>query len=570
MHTRRTTHPSVPRTRKATAVLAAATVIGLAAAGTAVADNVVLDGDVVAVNTQAVSIRGCAGGATAENTATAGIFVSRQGSYENANVYKAGTSTQVRNLTYSVAAGSTVTGPALTLWASSGPAIPAGWKDVPNGTLAGPAPLTITASGSAPGSFSATVGLQVAGVNAGDPTKPEVRSASIPVNVTLEDCAPADTTAPTSSASASTASGPYAFGSWSNQDVTLTLEGSDEDGGSGLAEVRYTTDGSTPTASHGQVYDEGTKPVIGTDGVHTVRFVAVDRAGNVEAPVNEVVVRVDKTLPVVSDASATHPATGTSGENGWWTSDVTVTFSAADGLSGFDGLPDPHTFTRTTTGEGPAVTVASGTVADVAGNPGASVDSAAYKVDKTAPTLTCAGSSTFVLGSTGTVSATVSDAVSGPAAETVSAAADTSTVGSRSVTLTGADVAGLTAAVTCGYSVVYDWSGFFRPIDNLPTLNSVKAGSAVPVKFSLAGDQGLDVMAAGYPRSAITACGSDAAVDAIESTVTAGGSSLSYDPATEQYTYVWKTDKAWAGTCRQLVVMLDDGTTHRASFKLMK
>ena len=24
------------------------------------------------------------------------------------------------------------------------------------------------------------------------------------------------------------------------------------------------------------------------------------------------------------------------------------------------------------------------------------------------------------------------------------------------------------------------------------------------------------------------------------------------DAATDQYNYVWKTDKAWAGTCRQL------------------
>jgi len=32
------------------------------------------------------------------------------------------------------------------------------------------------------------------------------------------------------------------------------------------------------------------------------------------------------------------------------------------------------------------------------------------------------------------------------------------------------------------------------------------------------------------------------------------------------YVYVWKTDKSWARTCRQLVVKLDDGTSHRANF----
>jgi hypothetical protein len=48
--------------------------------------------------------------------------------------------------------------------------------------------------------------------------------------------------------------------------------------------------------------------------------------------------------------------------------------------------------------------------------------------------------------------------------------------------------------------------------------------------------------------------------------VSAGLSSLSYDDTTGQYSYVWKTEKAWAGTCRQLVVRLSDGTDHVASF----
>ena len=34
-----------------------------------------------------------------------------------------------------------------------------------------------------------------------------------------------------------------------------------------------------------------------------------------------------------------------------------------------------------------------------------------------------------------------------------------------------------------------------------------------------------------------------------------------------QYVYVWKTDKAWSGTCRQLVVKLSDNTEHRANFR---
>ena len=87
------------------------------------------------------------------------------------------------------------------------------------------------------------------------------------------------------------------------------------------------------------------------------------------------------------------------------------------------------------------------------------------------------------------------------------------------------------------------------------------------MKFSLNGDQGLAIFAAGYPKSEEIACNSTVLVDGIEETVTAGSSSLSYNPSTDQYTYVWKTDKAWANTCRQLVVKLSDSTFHRANFK---
>jgi hypothetical protein len=38
------------------------------------------------------------------------------------------------------------------------------------------------------------------------------------------------------------------------------------------------------------------------------------------------------------------------------------------------------------------------------------------------------------------------------------------------------------------------------PVDSPPTVNTVKAGAAVPVKFSVNGDRGLDIFAVGYPR----------------------------------------------------------------------
>jgi hypothetical protein len=119
-------------------------------------------------------------------------------------------------------------------------------------------------------------------------------------------------------------------------------------------------------------------------------------------------------------------------------------------------------------------------------------------------------------------------------------------------------------------SSLSSFTGFFSPVDNLPILNVVRAGRAVPVRFSLNGEQGLNIFEAGYPQSHPIDYDTTAPSDAIEQTVTAGSSELSYDASTDQYTYVWKTDKAWIGTCRQLVVKLLDGSEHQANFEFAR
>jgi hypothetical protein len=113
----------------------------------------------------------------------------------------------------------------------------------------------------------------------------------------------------------------------------------------------------------------------------------------------------------------------------------------------------------------------------------------------------------------------------------------------------------------------FNFSGFFAPVDNPPLVNVAKAGTAIPVKFSLGGDQGLGIFAPSYPTSQQLTCSSADPAGEIEETVTAGASSLSYDSTTEQYTYVWKTNAAWRNTCRRLVIKLNDGTTHTANFR---
>jgi arabinogalactan endo-1,4-beta-galactosidase len=115
-------------------------------------------------------------------------------------------------------------------------------------------------------------------------------------------------------------------------------------------------------------------------------------------------------------------------------------------------------------------------------------------------------------------------------------------------------------------TVIYDFSGFFGPVASAPATNVVSAGSVVSIQFSLAGDQGPSVLAAGYPKSRPVNCNTAAPTGASTPTAGARAKALSYDSQTNQYVYVWKTDKAWAGTCRELIVKLADGTEHFARF----
>ena len=76
-----------------------------------------------------------------------------------------------------------------------------------------------------------------------------------------------------------------------NHSVSATLSGNDT-GGSGLKNIRYTTDGSNPTASS-PVYSAAI-PVASTT---TIKFRAEDNAGNVESPVNSQTIVIDNANP---------------------------------------------------------------------------------------------------------------------------------------------------------------------------------------------------------------------------------------------------------------------------------
>ena len=113
----------------------------------------------------------------------------------------------------------------------------------------------------------------------------------------------------------------------------------------------------------------------------------------------------------------------------------------------------------------------------------------------------------------------------------------------------------------------YGFDGFFSPVDNRPVTNSTKAGSGIPVRFGLGGARGLNVFAPGYPRSQQVTCDSGSAVDGIEETTRTDAVPLTYSAGTGLYQYTWKTERSWAGTCRELIARFRDGTEQRALFK---
>jgi hypothetical protein len=101
-------------------------------------------------------------------------------------------------------------------------------------------------------------------------------------------------------------------------------------------------------------------------------------------------------------------------------------------------------------------------------------------------------------------------------------------------------------------------------VDTLPALEQAEAGSVVPVRVDLGGNRGPAPFTA---TSNPVACDSGQPLGPHEPLVPAGGSGITYDQGNGQYVFAWRTDRAWSGTCRQVVVTADDGAVHTARFQ---
>ncbi len=298
-----------------------------------------------------------------------------------------------------------------------------------------------------------------------------------------------------------------------------------------------------------------------------------DRAGrSATAGVNDVDVDLDAPSAPTATTDPTDPVANS---GGFFKDSVKVSYGGSTdvGPSGVKGYSADQTFDTTGTHN------YSGTATDNAGNESAAT-TGQVKVDAGDPTVGISGCPTnpVVLNSSQSINVTASDDANGSGLvsdPSGSVSLDTSSVGSKSKTITVEDKVGHTKSATCSYSVVYNWNGFRQPVDNLPTLNTVKAGQSIPMKFSLSGNQGLNILqpsttTAPNPKvTAITCPGGSTPMDAIEQTTTANNG-LTYDATADQYNYVWKTQSTYAGKCYRFDMQLIDGTTHSALFKFSK
>jgi hypothetical protein len=187
----------------------------------------------------------------------------------------------------------------------------------------------------------------------------------------------ADSTAPTTIATPS----PAANGDgWNNTNVSVSLSGTDDAGGSGVKEITYFATGAQTIASTTVSGSSVSGINIAAEGETTLSFFAEDNAGNVEATKTQVV-RIDKTKPVISGSRT--PAANV---DGWNNTNVVVSFSCAEAGAVQSGIKTDTVAgdTVSTAGENQSVTN-TGACVDKAGNPADPATVGGISIDKTDP-----------------------------------------------------------------------------------------------------------------------------------------------------------------------------------------
>ena len=190
---------------------------------------------------------------------------------------------------------------------------------------------------------------------------------------------------------------------------------------------------------------------------------------------------------------------GALGDNGWYTSDVSISWSVTDGESDVSSSSgcDNSTVNQDTNG---ATFTCSATSAGGTGS-----QSVTIKRDATAPTITVSSptGANYLLNQTVAVDFSCSDALSGIAscvgATGNGGALDTASVGTKTFTVNATDNAGNNAApLVVNYSVGYAVESLFDQS------KAYKSGSTVPIKLHILDANGVNVSTSSITLHAVS------------------------------------------------------------------
>jgi hypothetical protein len=604
--------PTQFRRRGRWSLILGAVLTTAALATVAYADTAVGDGDGVtpiANNDMAVGGVGC----NVATNKTALIAISRNGAAGSTNVFKDASTVTVSVLSVTGAGLSAVMGGTTTI------TLPSNWGTLANNTLSAAVSSTVTVNSSTPGAGSGTVVYRATGVNSSNSTinrddamnvswttgscntPPSVSVAGVTDGATYDKgsvpaatCEVTDAEDGNSSfaATLSSITGPYSSDGIGQQ--TASCSYTDGGGQSDTASatysivdpsppsIGYTLDPASPDGDNGwwvsdvtltwSVTDaESPNSLVKTgcddqnitaDQAATTYSCSATSAGGSAGPVN-VTIKRDATKPTISGSAS--PAANS---NGWNNTDVTVSFTCADNLSGVASCGPDGTLSSEGTGQS-----ATGTAEDQAGNSDTATVGG-INIDKTAPAVALVGGpadgGSYYFGLVPAApSCTASDGLSGLDGS-CSVSGYGTTVGPHTVTATATDKAGNVATQSHTYTVLaWTLSGFFQPVDMGSSVwNTVKGGSTVPLKFRIfAGSTELtDTSIVNVLKATAVSCTSGSE-DAIEELVSTGGTSLRYDTTGGQFIYNWQTPKQ-PGKCYRVTVGTADGSSLVANFKL--
>lgn len=303
-----------------------------------------------------------------------------------------------------------------------------------------------------------------------------------------------------------------------------------------------------------------------TDGTHVTTCTVTDVAGNQAQRAGQVL--LDATAPTVTGSVA-----GTEGDNGWYVDNATVTWLVADTTSGVDDTRTsgcvPSTVSRDTTGE-----TFTCVATDRAGN--SAGDTITVKRDATDPEVTFTGGpadgSSYHFGDPvpGPSTCSATDATSGVTGAGCTVTGGGTTVGLHTQTGSATDLAGNTGTTTRSYRVLaWTLDGFYKPVAGEGVVNTVKAGSTVPLKFNvLKGTTPLTSdIGATFAARKVGCDGSDI-VSSVDEFTTTGGTSLRYDATSGQWVQNWATPAGGKGACYRVILTTADGSATSAVFRL--